>query len=278
MSDVDTQSDQPLKDEGQDVEAPEQATPPRKDEGEVVETPDEADAPTDDASEPVDEPEDAAAETEASEDEPPADEDEADEEPDSADESPSDRPLTTPGMGWYVLRVASNKEEQVRLALERKVKIEGLEDRIGRILVPTVKEKSIRRGQARIVQRKLYAGYVFVEMATEPDGSIPENVWFLVKETTGVGDFIQSDGRPTPMRDAEVERMLAAVTQSEEEASLSGIKFRPGDRVKIREGPFENFEGTVEAIDEQKGMVTVLLTIFGRESPVDVEYWNVEQL
>ncbi len=189
-------------------------------------------------------------------------------------------PLTpsVPGMKWYVLRVASNKEAQVRDALERKVKIEGLEDRIGRILVPTVKEKTIRRGQARIVQRKLYAGYVFVEMATEPDGSIPENVWFLVKETTGVGDFIQSDGRPTSMRDAEVERMLAAVAQPEEDAALSGIKFRPGDRVKIREGPFENFEGDVESIDEQKGMVTVLLTIFGRQSPVDVEYWNVESL
>jgi len=196
-----------------------------------------------------------------------------------APSAPQD-PMTpsVPGMKWYVLRVASNKEAQVRDALERKVKIEGLEDRIGRILVPTVKEKTIRRGQARIVQRKLYAGYVFVEMATEPDGSIPENVWFLVKETTGVGDFIQSDGRPTSMRDSEVERMLAAVAQPEEDAALSGIKFQPGDRVKIREGPFENFEGDVESIDEQKGMVTVLLTIFGRQSPVDVEYWNVESL
>jgi transcriptional antiterminator NusG len=181
-----------------------------------------------------------------------------------------------PAMKWYVLRVASNKEEQVRDALVRKVKIEGLEHRIGRILVPMVKEKTIRRGQARIVQRKLYAGYVFVEMATEPDGSIPENVWFLIKETTGVGDFIQSDGRPTSMRDSEVERMLAAVSLPEDEAALSGIRFKPGDRVKIREGPFENFEGDVEAIDEQKGMVTVLLTIFGRQSPVDVEYWNLE--
>ncbi|MBN1344919.1 MAG: transcription termination/antitermination factor NusG [Phycisphaerae bacterium] len=206
---------------------------------------------------------------------------EAEEAPDDAEPEaavPVDPLATKPGMGWYVLRVASNKEEQVRDALDRKVKIEGLEDRIGRILVPMVKEKTIRRGQARIVQRKLYAGYVFVEMATEPDGSIPENVWFLVKETTGVGDFIQSDGRPTSMKSIEVDRMLAAVTQTEEEASLSGVKFKPGDRVKIREGPFENFEGDVEAIDEQKGMVTVLLTIFGRQSPVDVEYWNVESL
>jgi len=203
-------------------------------------------------------------------------------EPEAAASEASSEPAPSvesgPVMDWYVLRVASNKEEQVRDALERKVKIEGLEDRIGRILVPMVKKKTIRRGQAKIVQNKLYAGYVFVEMATETDGSIPENVWFLVKETTGVGDFIQSDGRPTPMKPAEVERMLATVLQPEDEAALSTIRFREGDRVKIREGPFESFEGDVEGIDEQKGMVTVLLTIFGRQSPVDVEYWNVESV
>ncbi len=238
----------------------------------------EADAQGDAPSEP-EAPTEASEPAEVTE---PVETDEAGTEEPSEEETPEPskepEPLTRPGMGWYVLRVASNKEEQVREALERKVRIEGLEDRIGRILVPMVKEKSIRRGQARVVQRKLYAGYVFVEMATEEDGSIPENVWFLVKETTGVGDFIQSDGRPTPMKEIEIERMLAAVTQTEEEASLSGIRFKPGDRVKIREGPFENFEGDVEAIDEQKGMVTVLLTIFGRESPVDVEYWNLESL
>jgi transcriptional antiterminator NusG len=196
----------------------------------------------------------------------------------AAPEAPAAPPSALLPMKWYVLRVASNKEEQVRDALIRKVKIEGLENRIGRILVPMVKEKTIRRGQAKIVQRKLYAGYVFVEMATEPDGSVAENVWFLIKETTGVGDFIQSDGRPTSMKDIEVERMLAAVSLPEDEAALSAIRFKPGDRVKIREGPFENFEGDVESIDEQKGMVTVLLTIFGRQSPVDVEYWNLEPI
>jgi len=184
---------------------------------------------------------------------------------------------TRPGMKWYVLRVASNKEDQVREALERKVKIEGLEDRIGRVLVPTLKEKRMRGGSARVVERKLYPGYVFVEMATEEDGSIPENVWFLVKETTGVGDFIGSGGKPTSMRQQDVEKMLAAAEKPEDQPGL-GIPFRIGDRVKIREGSFENFEGDVEAIDEQKGLVTVLLTIFGRATPVDVEYWLLERV
>jgi transcriptional antiterminator NusG len=269
MSDVEPQSEQPEDEAARDeanaegVSAASAADQPDADTG-VDEAPAEAEASS-------------MPESEASQmgegDGPPASEDEP------AAETSEGPPLpTAPGMGWYVLRVASNKEEQVRDALERKVKIEGLEDRIGRILVPMVKEKTIRRGQARIVQRKLYAGYVFVEMATESDGSIPENVWFLVKETTGVGDFIQSDGRPTSMKDSEVERMLAAVTQPEDEAALSSVKFRPGDRVKIREGPFENFEGDVEAVDDQKGMVTVLLMVFGRQSPVDVEYWNLESI
>lgn len=185
---------------------------------------------------------------------------------------------TRPGMKWYVLRVASNKEEQVCEALQRKVRVENLTERVGRVLVPTAKEKRMKAGQVKIIEKKLYPGYVFVEMATEPDGSIPEHVWFMVKETTGVGDFIGSDGKPTSMKDHDVEMMLLAAAKQDEEATLQGMEFRKGDRVKIKEGAFQNFEGTVEAIDETKGLITVLLTIFGRSTPVDVEYWQLEKL
>jgi transcriptional antiterminator NusG len=181
-------------------------------------------------------------------------------------------------MAWYVLRVASNKEEQVCEALSRKVRVESLEDRIGRILLPTTKEKRMKAGQVKIIEKKLYPGYVFVEMATDPDGSIPENVWFLVKETMGVGDFIGSDGKPTRMREHEVEKMLLATLAPEDEATLQGLEFAKGDRVKIKEGSFQNFEGAVDSIDEQKGIVTVLLTIVGRATPVDVEYWQLEKV
>jgi transcription termination/antitermination protein NusG len=185
---------------------------------------------------------------------------------------------TRAGMKWYVLRVASNKEEQVRESLERKVRIEGLSQRIGRILVPTAKEKRMKAGQVKIFEKKLYPGYVFVEMATEPDGSIPEGVWFLVKETMGVGDFIGSDGKPTSMRDHDVEMMLLAAAKPDEQATLQGMEFQKGDRVKIKEGSFQNFEGAVDSLDETKGVVTVLLTIFGRATPVDVEYWQLEKV
>lgn len=186
--------------------------------------------------------------------------------------------LAAPGMKWYVLRVASNKEEQVRNALERKVKIEALESRVGRVLVPTLKEKRMKAGVLKIVERKLYPGYVFVEMACEPDGSIHEGVWFLIKETSGVGDFIGSDGKPTSMPDQDVAAMLAASQKAEEQPGLSGLNIKKSDKVKITDGAFESFEGEVEAVDEKRGMVSVIVSIFGRSTPVEVGYWQLEKV
>lgn len=187
-------------------------------------------------------------------------------------------PLVQSGMNWYVLRVASNKEDQVREALDRKIKIEQLEDRIGRVLVPSQREKRMRGGTARVYHRKLYPGYVFVEMATDSDGRIPENVWFVIKETTGVGDFIGSGGKPSPMQIDEVEKMLAATIKPDESPTLANLGFKKGDKVKMTEGPFENFEGVVDEINAQKGTVRVIVSIFGRPTPVEIEYWQVEVL
>lgn len=182
------------------------------------------------------------------------------------------------GMQWYVLRVASNKEEQVRDALQRKVTIEGLEDRVGRVLVPTLKEKRMRAGVLRVVERKLYPGYVFVEMACEEDGSVAEGVWFLVKETTGVGDFIGSDGKPTSMPDHDVEMMLLASEKADDDPGLSGLNIVRGDQVKITDGAFESYEGEVESVDDRRGMISVIVSIFGRMTPVEVGYWQVEKV
>jgi transcriptional antiterminator NusG len=206
--------------------------------------------------------------------------------PDDAQATPANEPLeasasaqaatTREGFDWYVLRVASNKENRVRDALERKVKIEQLEERINRILVPTTKEKRMRSGTARIYQRKLYPGYVFVEMRTEDDGRIAENVWFVVKETSGVGDFISSGGKPSPMPRHDVEKMLASMVAQEEAPTLANLNFKKGDSIKVTEGPFENFEGVVDEINAQRGTVRVIATIFGRETPIEIEYWQVE--
>ena len=179
---------------------------------------------------------------------------------------------------WYVLRVASNKEEQVREALDRKVKIEGLQEKIGRILVPTERRPSPRgRGtEKKYVERKMYPGYVFIEMELEEDGSIPERPWFLIRETTGVGDFIGSAGKPTAMKQSDVDKMLMQVEKAQEGAPVS-VEFAKGDSAKIREGAFENFEGTVDEVLADKGLIRVIVTIFGRPTPVELEYWQVEK-
>ena len=176
---------------------------------------------------------------------------------------------------WLVLRVASNKEDVVCETLQKKVKIEGLQEHVGRILVPSERVKRIKGGHQRVQQRKLYPGYVFVEMALEPDGSIPEKPWFTIKETVGVGDFIGALGKPTPMRDHDVEKMLAQAEKPEDLPSLN-IDFKKGHQVKIREGPFENFEGAVDEILPDKGVVRVIVTIFGRATPLELEYWQLE--
>jgi len=184
----------------------------------------------------------------------------------------------SPPMRWYVLRVASNREEQVCDALIRKVKIEGLEDRVGRILVPMQREKRMKGGQIKLYDRKLYPGYVFIEMETEEDGRVPEDVWFLIKDTSGVGDFIGSDGKPSEMKPHDVEKMLSVVEKSAEAPTLAGLAaFKKGDQVKIKEGPFENYEGEIDEVLPDKGQVRVIVTIFGRATPIELEYWQVEK-
>jgi transcriptional antiterminator NusG len=179
-------------------------------------------------------------------------------------------------MQWYVLRVASNKEEQVRDTLANKMKIEGVKS-VGRVIVPTEQIKRIRAGKQRVIKRKLYPGYVFMEMESKEDGRIPDEVWFIIKETMGVGDFIGTEGVPTPMRDTDVAKMLKEAEKPEDTPNIR-VEFNKGDVVKIREGAFENFEGAVDSIDAERGVVRVIVTIFGRSTPLDIEYWQIEKV
>lgn len=183
-------------------------------------------------------------------------------------------PTTRPGMNWFVLRVASNKENYVRETLVRKVQIEGMTGLIGRILVPTEKTKTIKGGKQKITETKLYPGYIFVEMRLEPDGRIPQDVFFLIKETTGVGDFVGATGRPTPMQPHEIEKMLLD-SRRPEELPVVKMVWNKGDPVTIKEGPFQGYEGTIDEVFPEKGAVRVLVTIFGRQAPIDLEEWQV---
>lgn len=179
-------------------------------------------------------------------------------------------------MQWFVLKVASNREEQVCEALTKKIKLEGLEDIVGRIVVPKIKEKRVRAGDAKVVERKIYPGYLFVEMKLNEDGTVNERAWFLMKETMGVDDFIGSGNKPTPMAEHEVEKILAMIAKQEESPTVA-VDFKKGDLIKVREGPFEGFEGRVEEVNPQKGTVKVIVVVFGRETELELEYWQIEK-
>jgi transcriptional antiterminator NusG len=180
-------------------------------------------------------------------------------------------------MQFFVLRVASNKEDQVREKLARKVKIEALEEFVGRILVPTERVRSMKGGVRRESDRKLYPGYVFIELNLDKDGRIPDKVWFMIKETEGVGDFIGSNGKPTPMSPKDQAKMLEEAERPDDSASLK-TEYKKGDKIKVNNGAFQNFEGEVDEIIPDKGMVRIITTIFGRPTPLELEYWQIEKL
>lgn len=175
-------------------------------------------------------------------------------------------------MDWYILKVQSNREDSIREGLERRVAIAGLERFFGDVIVPTEKVTEFKGGKKRVVKRKLYPGYLVVQM------EINDDTWFLVRETPGIGDFTGAAGRPSPMLPHEVNRILAKKEEKTDQAPKLKIAFSSGDRVKITEGTFENFEGEVSAIDETNGRVTVMINIFGRSTPVELEYWQIEAM
>jgi transcriptional antiterminator NusG len=171
---------------------------------------------------------------------------------------------------WYILKVQSNREDSIRETLLRRISLAGLGRFFGEVIVPKEQVTEFKSGKKRVVSRKLYPGYILVNMI------LNDETWYLVRETGGIGDFTGSAGRPSPMLPADVAKLLHKDEETAAEAPRLKINFKKGDRVKINEGTFENFEGEVEQIDEANGRVTVMLSIFGRSTPVDIEYWQIE--
>lgn len=177
-----------------------------------------------------------------------------------------------PKLDWYILKVQSNREDSIRESLQRRVKVAGLDRYFAEIIVPTEMVSEFKGGKKRVVKRKLYPGYLVAHM------EINDETWFLVRETPGIGDFTGSAGKPTPMLSHEVSKIVAKQEEKTDEAPKLKINFNVGDRVKINEGTFENFEGEVDSIDEASGRVTVMINIFGRSTPVELEYWQIESI
>jgi len=171
---------------------------------------------------------------------------------------------------WYILKVQSNREDSIRETLLRRISLQGMDKWFGEVIVPKEQVTEFKSGKKRVVSRKLYPGYILVNMI------LNEETWYLVRETGGIGDFTGSAGRPSPMLPQDVAKLLNKAEEKTDESPRLKIAFKKGDRVKINEGTFENFEGEVEQIDEANGRVTVMLSIFGRSTPVDIEYWQIE--
>ena len=189
---------------------------------------------------------------------------------DLGDDAEAEAAAALPDMHWYILKVQSNREDSIREGLIRRIKLQGLDHLFGEVIVPKEQVTEFKSGKKRVVSRKLYPGYILVHMVLNDES------WYLVRETSGIGDFTGSAGRPSPMLEADVNKLLNKAEEKTDDVPRLKISFRKGDRVKINEGTFENFEGEVEQIDEANGRVTVILSIFGRSTPVDIEYWQIE--
>ncbi len=197
-------------------------------------------------------------------------EEQADASPPPADDADEDELIGK--KDWYILKVQSNRENTISAALERRVKVAGLDEYFEEIIVPIEKRTEVKGGRKRIVKQKLYPGYIVVHM------EINDDTWFLVRETPGIGDFTGSAGKPTPMLPHEVDRIIVKPDDEQAEQPSLKINFSIEDKVKITDGSFENFEGEVSSIDQATGRVQVLIQVFGRPTPVELEYWQIESL
>jgi len=176
---------------------------------------------------------------------------------------------------WYVVKVQSGREESIRDAIERRVKIEGLQDAFGQIVIPVERVTEMSRGKRVVKERKLYPGYLMVNL------EFNDRMLYLFRETSGVGDFVGGSYNkpPPPMSDKEVERLIKTQRPGTPETSPKELEapFEKGDHVKVKDGTFAGMEGSVKDILEHKGAVVVELTIFGRPVPVELEYWQVDE-
>lgn len=173
---------------------------------------------------------------------------------------------------WYILKIATNREDSIRDNLQRRVAMAGLDRYFGEILVPVELIQEFKNGKKKTTS-ELYPGYLVLHM------EINDDTWYVVRETAGIGDFTGAMGRPAPMSAADIAKIIPkkADEGSTEQVKVA-IKYKNGDHVRIKEGTFANFEGNIEGIDEANGRVTVMVNIFGRTTPVDIEYWQVESV
>jgi len=174
-------------------------------------------------------------------------------------------------MRWYVLHVYSGFEKKVAESIRDQARQKGMEDRFEEVLVPTEEVLEMRRGQKVNAERKFFPGYVLLKM------DLDDETWHLVKDTPKVTGFLGSRGKPAPITEAEATRILRQVQEGVERPKPS-IVFEIGEQVRVSDGPFTSFNGLVEDVDEERARLKVSVSIFGRSTPVELEYSQVEKL
>jgi len=178
---------------------------------------------------------------------------------------------TTGKKEWYVVHTYSGFENKVKASIEQRAKVFGLEEQIPRVIVPTEEVVEIKRGQKKITPQKFFPGYVLVEM------EMNDETWHLVKSTPKVTGFVGSGPRPAPLPQEEVEEILHQMEVGAEKPKPKSV-FQKGDKVRVIEGPFLNFTGTIEDLNPERGKLKVMVAIFGRLTPVELEYYQVERV
>jgi transcription termination/antitermination protein NusG len=178
---------------------------------------------------------------------------------------------TNPNMKWYIIHTYSGFERKVRESLESRIHAFALEGRIGRVLIPTEAVTEVRGGKKYTSERMFYPGYVLVEM------DMDDHVWHVVKSTPRVTGFVGTGQQPTPLSDEEVNQIVYRVAEGKEKPKLK-VKFEKNESVRISEGPFATFTGIVDEVNEDRETLKVMVTIFGRSTPVELEFGQVEKV
>ncbi len=192
--------------------------------------------------------------------------------------------LIRAGRSWYVIHTYSGYEDRVRTNLEQRIKSMDAQDLVFRVVVPSVEEIEIRDGLRRTVPRKIFPGYVLVQMitlkqddpvASDQDMALSSKAWTVVRNSPGVTGFVGSGTSPTPLEEAEVRSIIKQMRADEPRVKVG---FQQGQSVRVTDGPFADFVGTVDEINVEKGKVRVLVSFFGRETPVELDFLQVERL
>jgi transcription termination/antitermination protein NusG len=194
-------------------------------------------------------------------------------------ETPDSEPPKNPNMKWYIVHSYSGFERKVKESLESRIKAFGFESKIGRVLIPTESVTEVRSGRKYTSERMFYPGYVLVEMDLTGfrAGGEGDQVWHMVKSTPRVTGFVGTANDPTPLSEEEVQHIVYRVADSREKPKLK-VKFEKNETVRISEGPFATFTGIVDEVNEDRETLKVMVTIFGRATPVELEFGQVEKV